>query len=194
MAGQPSLVQPARAPSSEPDAAGTDPRAPTDRAHLLRRRGLTSPSQERQENSALYALRFNTRPPGQEQEKAPPGSRRAAASAVGASGSAGRKTGLLPTPFHYRPAGEPRQPARQHDFFSPFGQGKAARARPEVKAKRLRYSHASALISARVDIVSVSRRLGHGSPSVTLSVYPHRFHKNDDAAVHAIEAATRPRK
>ncbi len=65
---------------------------------------------------------------------------------------------------------------------------------PAVSFHSLRHSHASALISAGVDIVSVSRRLGHGSPAVTLTVYAHRFHKNDDAAVQAIEAAMRPRK
>jgi integrase len=65
---------------------------------------------------------------------------------------------------------------------------------PVVSFHSLRHSHASALISAGVDIVSVSRRLGHGSPAVTLTVYAHRFHKNDDAAVQAIEAAMQPRK
>ncbi len=65
---------------------------------------------------------------------------------------------------------------------------------PAVSFHSLRHSHASALISAGVDIVSVSRRLGHGSPAVTLTVYAHRFHKSDDAAVVAIEAAMRPRK
>jgi integrase len=74
--------------------------------------------------------------------------------------------------------------------------GNVVRARklPTVSFHSLRHSHASALISAGVDIVSVSRRLGHGSPAVTLTVYAHRFHKNDDAAVRAIEAAMRPRK
>ena len=32
----------------------------------------------------------------------------------------------------------------------------------------LRHSHASALIAAGIDIVTVSRRLGHGSPAITL--------------------------
>ena len=53
----------------------------------------------------------------------------------------------------------------------------------------LRHSHASALIAAKVDILTVSRRLGHGSPTVTLDVYGHRFGATDDAAALAIDAA-----
>jgi integrase len=65
---------------------------------------------------------------------------------------------------------------------------------PRVSFHSLRHSHASALISAGVDIVSVSRRLGHSSPAVTLTVYAHCFLKSDDAAIQAIEAAMAPRK
>jgi len=53
----------------------------------------------------------------------------------------------------------------------------------------LRHSHASALIAAGLDVVSVSRRLGHGSPAITLGVYAHAFTKTDTAAALAIEAA-----
>ena len=53
----------------------------------------------------------------------------------------------------------------------------------------LRHSHASALIAAGVDVVTVSRRLGHGSPNITLSVYAHLMPKTDKAAAEAIEAA-----
>jgi hypothetical protein len=37
----------------------------------------------------------------------------------------------------------------------------------------------------------VSRRLGHGSPAVTLTTYAHLFSKTDVAAASAIEAALR---
>jgi len=56
-----------------------------------------------------------------------------------------------------------------------------------VKFHALRHSHASALIAAGVDLVKVSRRLGHGS--ITLNVYAHLFNKTDDDAAKAIEAA-----
>ena len=59
---------------------------------------------------------------------------------------------------------------------------------PPVKFYALRHSHASALIAAGLDVVSVSQRLGHASPSITLSVYAHQFRPRDDAAARAIEA------
>ena len=60
---------------------------------------------------------------------------------------------------------------------------------PRVTFHALRHSHASALIAAGIDIVTVSGRLGHGSPAITLTVYAHAFHKTDAAAARAIEAA-----
>jgi integrase len=44
------------------------------------------------------------------------------------------------------------------------------------------------LIAAGVDVVKVSRRLGHGSATITLNVYAHLFNKTDDSAAIAIEA------
>ena len=46
----------------------------------------------------------------------------------------------------------------------------AARGLPKVTLHSLRHSHASALIAAGTDAVTVSRRLGHGNPAVTLGV------------------------
>jgi len=40
------------------------------------------------------------------------------------------------------------------------------------------------LIDAGVDIVTISKRLGHANPNITLKVYAHLF----DAARHAREA------
>ncbi len=42
-----------------------------------------------------------------------------------------------------------------------------------------------------LDVVAISRRLGHASPVVTLSVYAHLFKQSDDGAAAAIEAAMR---
>jgi integrase len=50
----------------------------------------------------------------------------------------------------------------------------------------LRHTHASGLIAAGVDVLSISRRLGHGSPAITLGVYGHLF-KPDDCAATAID-------
>ena len=60
---------------------------------------------------------------------------------------------------------------------------------PKVTFHALRHSHASALIAAGLDVVAVSRRLGHASPALTLSVYSHLFSTNDDKAAAAIDAA-----
>jgi integrase len=60
-----------------------------------------------------------------------------------------------------------------------------------VKFHALRHSHASALIARGVDVLTVSRRLGHGSPTITLTTYAHLFEKTDAAAAKAIEAALR---
>jgi integrase len=60
---------------------------------------------------------------------------------------------------------------------------------PKVTFHALRHSHASALIAAGLDVVAVSRRLGHASPALTLSVYSHLFKNDDGKAAQAIDAA-----
>jgi integrase len=62
---------------------------------------------------------------------------------------------------------------------------------PRVTLHALRHTHASALITASVDVVTISKRLGHSSPVVTLRTYAHLFNKDDSAAATAIEAAKR---
>lgn len=49
----------------------------------------------------------------------------------------------------------------------------AAKGLPSVNFHALRHTHASALIASGLNIVSVSRRLGHGSPTITLNTYAH---------------------
>ncbi len=63
-----------------------------------------------------------------------------------------------------------------------------ARGLPRATLHALRHSHASALIASGADPVTVSRRLGHGSPVVTMSVYAHLFDRSDEAAAKAIDA------
>jgi integrase len=62
---------------------------------------------------------------------------------------------------------------------------------PEIMFHALRHSHASALIASGIDVLTVSRRLGHGTPVVTLTTYAHLFHETDTAAAQAIENALR---
>ena len=63
----------------------------------------------------------------------------------------------------------------------------AARGLPKVTFHSLRHSHASALIAAGLDVVAVSKRLGHASPALTLSVYSHSFTSKDSEAAEAID-------
>jgi integrase len=62
-----------------------------------------------------------------------------------------------------------------------------AKKLPRVQFHALRHTHASTLIRAGVDVLTVSRRLGHSSPSMTLDVYAHLMEGADAAAVKAIE-------
>jgi integrase len=52
----------------------------------------------------------------------------------------------------------------------------------------LRHTHASTLIASGLDVLTISRRLGHGSAAITLGVYGHLF-QPDDRAAQAIEQA-----
>jgi integrase len=60
---------------------------------------------------------------------------------------------------------------------------------PDVTFHALRHTHASQLIDAGVDIVTISKRLGHAKPDITLRIYAHLFHKDDGKAAAAINAA-----
>jgi integrase len=57
-----------------------------------------------------------------------------------------------------------------------------------VTLHSLRHTHASTLIASGLDVLTISRRLGHGSPAITLGVYGHLF-KPDDRAAAIMEAA-----
>jgi integrase len=60
---------------------------------------------------------------------------------------------------------------------------------PPVGLHALRHTHASQLIASGMDVLTISRRLGHGSPTITLGVYGHLFSNTDDRAAQVIEAA-----
>jgi integrase len=51
-----------------------------------------------------------------------------------------------------------------------------------VTLHTLRHTHASQLIASGMDILTVSRRLGHSSPAITLTVYGHLLSPEDRAA------------
>lgn len=56
-----------------------------------------------------------------------------------------------------------------------------------IQAKGLRHSHASYLINQHnIDVLVVSRRLGHSSPEITLKYYAHLWNRNDKVVADAI--------
>jgi integrase len=53
----------------------------------------------------------------------------------------------------------------------------------------LRHTHDSQLIAAGMDILTISRRLGHASAAITLRVYGHLFSNTDARAAEIMQAA-----
>jgi len=53
----------------------------------------------------------------------------------------------------------------------------------------LRRLHASALIASGLDVLTIGRRFGHASPTITLCVDGHLFSNRDDCAAEVIDAA-----
>jgi integrase len=81
-------------------------------------------------------------------------------------------------------------PPSRNAFSAAWSHVAAHAGMPEVTFHALRHSHASQLIDAGVDIVTISKRLGHTKPDITLRIYAHLFRKDDDgkaaAAINAI--------
>lgn len=59
----------------------------------------------------------------------------------------------------------------------------------KVTFHALRHTHVSQLIASGLDVVTVSRRIGHSNPTVTLNVYARLFGNTDDRAAQAVETA-----
>jgi integrase len=62
-----------------------------------------------------------------------------------------------------------------------------ARKLPRVQFHALQHTHASTLIRAGVDILTISRRLGHSFVAMTLDVYGHMMPGADADAVAKLE-------
>jgi integrase len=56
-----------------------------------------------------------------------------------------------------------------------------------VRFHDLRHTHASILIDQKIDIAMISKRLGHSTPGITLSIYSHQFAQTDDRAAAALD-------
>jgi integrase len=58
----------------------------------------------------------------------------------------------------------------------------------DCTVQALRHMHVSRLIAAGLDVVTISRRIGHASPAITLPVYWHLFANTDARAAEIMEA------
>jgi integrase len=84
------------------------------------------------------------------------------------------------------PDGQPMPPNNLSRDWAIFVK---ARKLPSTSFHSLRHSHASLLISSKLDPVSVARRIGHASASTTMRIYAHLWKETDDLAANAIDAA-----
>ena len=78
------------------------------------------------------------------------------------------------------------KPLKPHTVSRAWRRGVTAKKLPAVTFHALRPTHSSVLINAGVDILTISRRLGHSKASVTLDVYGHLIDGADKAAADAI--------
>ena len=60
---------------------------------------------------------------------------------------------------------------------------------PEITLHSLRHTHVSMLIASGMDILTISPRLGHASPTITLGTYGHLIHGTDDQAAKIMDQA-----
>lgn len=91
-------------------------------------------------------------------------------------------TGLVFT----REDGEGHRPKRLSSAFTAASDGAGL---PRVGVHGLRHSYATAALRAGVSPEVVSKRLGHASVVITLSLYAHVFEQDDEAAAELTAAA-----
>lgn len=60
-----------------------------------------------------------------------------------------------------------------------------------IRIHDLRHSHISHLIYLGVDIISISRRVGHASPSITLDTYGHLYQAAEDKVIDLLDKSTK---
>ena len=74
-------------------------------------------------------------------------------------------------------------------FSAEWAEVAASIGMPDITFHSLRHSHASQLIDGGVDVVTISKRLGHSNPNITLRTYAHLYRQRDDKAAEAINEA-----
>jgi integrase len=89
------------------------------------------------------------------------------------------------SPVFARWNGEVRDPNRLSQAFAAV----MAALKINCTLHGLRHTHVSQLIAAGLDVLTISRRIGHASPAITLNVYSHMFGNTDARAADIMEAA-----
>jgi integrase len=82
------------------------------------------------------------------------------------------------------PDGNPWPPDRFTDDYIAFTRRVVAR---DIRFHDLRHTHASELLRRGTPIKTVSQRLGHANPTVTLNVYAHMMSGDDENAAQLVE-------
>jgi integrase len=88
------------------------------------------------------------------------------------------------TPVFAKWNGEFRSPSRLSQDFA----GTMEALQIECTLHGLRHTHVSQLIAAGLDVLTISRRIGHASPAITLNVYSHMFSNTDTRAAEIMQA------
>jgi integrase len=88
-------------------------------------------------------------------------------------------------------AGRPCDYRKVGEEFRQAVRASGVRADGRLSLHSLRHGYASLLISQGLDVLFVSRQLGHANPNVTLKVYAHEFARREHGARArvALEAA-----
>jgi integrase len=78
------------------------------------------------------------------------------------------------------------KPLKPHTVSRAWRRVVEAKRLPRVSFHALWHTHVSLLIKDGIDVLTVSRRIGHSKPSITLDVYGHLMGGADEAAAAAI--------
>lgn len=80
--------------------------------------------------------------------------------------------------------GQPMHPDSPTDWLAKFAKRHNL---PPIHPHKFRHTQASLLISEGVDILTVSKRLGHAKVSTTLDIYSHVLAKSDEKASNTLD-------
>lgn len=82
-------------------------------------------------------------------------------------------------------SGQPMHPDSPTDWLAKFSKRHGL---PRLHPHLFRHTQASLLISQGMDILTVSKRLGHAKVSTTLDIYSHALSKSDQQASQVFDA------